>query len=98
MSDNILIKPLVTEKSTKSAEKSLKFAFKVARDANKLQIKKAVEAAYNVKVEGVNTQVTVGKKKTRQTKRGVSTGLKSPFKKAYVTLKKGENIDFYGSV
>ena len=98
MATNILIKPIVTEKSTKSSEKLLKYAFKVNRDANKLEIKKAVEAAYNVQVDAVNTQVTVGKKKTRQTKRGVSTGIKSAYKKAHVTLKKGEVIDFYGSV
>ncbi len=98
MATNVLIKPIVTEKSTKNSEKLLKYAFKVARDANKLEIKKAVEAAYNVQVEDVNTQVTVGKKKTRQTKRGLSTGVKPAYKKAHVTLKKGEVIDFYGAV
>ena len=98
MATNILIKPIVTEKSTKNSEKLQKYAFKVSRDANKLEIKKAVEAAYNVQVDAVNTQVTVGKKKSRQTKRGVATGIKSPYKKANVTLKKGEVIDFYGSV
>lgn len=98
MATNVLIKPIVTEKSTKSGEKLGKYAFKVARDANKLEIKKAIEAAYNVQVEDVNTQVTVGKKKSRQTKRGVATGIKSPYKKAHVTLKKGEVIDFYGAV
>jgi large subunit ribosomal protein L23 len=98
MATTILIKPIVTEKSTKNSEKLLKYAFRVAMDANKLEVKKAVEAAYNVQVDSVNTQVTVGKKKTRQTKRGVSTGIKSAYKKAHVTLKKGEVIDFYGSV
>lgn len=98
MSKDILIRPVVTEKSTKSGEKMGKYAFKVARDANKLEIKKAVETAYSVQVQAVNTHVNVGKKKTRQTKGGVSSGIKSPFKKAYVTLKKGDTIDFYGSV
>jgi len=98
MATNVLIKPIVTEKSTKSSEKLLKYAFKVNKEANKLEIKKAVEAAYNVQVDTVNTQVTVGKKKSRQTKRGVATGIKAAYKKAYVTLKKGETIDFYGSV
>ena len=98
MSNTVLIKPIVTEKSTKNSEKLSRYAFKVARDANKLSIKKAVEDAYNVKVEAVNTSVNVGKKKTRQTKTGVSSGIKPPYKKAYVTLKKGEAIDFYGSV
>jgi large subunit ribosomal protein L23 len=98
MANNVLIKPIVTEKSTKSGDKLRKYAFKVAKDANKLEIKKAIEAAYNVQVQDVNTQVNVGKKKSRQTKRGVSTGVRASFKKAYVTLKTGENIDFYGSV
>jgi len=98
MATSVLIKPIVTEKSTKSSDKHRKYAFKVVKDANKLEIKKAVESAYNVKVESVNTQVNVGKKKVRQTKRGLSTGIRSPFKKAHVTLKAGETIDFYGSV
>jgi len=98
MATSVLIKPIVTEKSTKSSEKLLKYAFKVNKDANKLEIKKAVEAAYNVQVDTVNTQITVGKKKSRQTKRGVATGIKAAYKKAHVTLKKGEVIDFYGSV
>src|ERR1700684_4267246 len=98
MENNAIIKPLVTEKSTKIGEKLNKYAFKVLRDSNKLEIKKAVEATYNVKVESVNTHVNVDKMKTRQTKRGLSTGLKAPYKKAYITLKKGETIDFYGSV
>jgi large subunit ribosomal protein L23 len=75
-----------------------KYAFKVIKTANKLEIKKAIEAAYNVKVEAVNTHVNVGKRKVRQTKGGISSGIKSSYKKAYVTLKKGETIDFYGSV
>jgi large subunit ribosomal protein L23 len=98
MAQNVIIKPVVTEKSTKNSEKLGRYVFKVERDANKISIKKAVEESYNVKVDAVNTGVTVGKKKTRQTKRGLSTGIKAPYKKAYVTLKKGETIDFYGSV
>lgn len=60
--------------------------------------RKLLKNLYNVKVEAVNTGVTVGKKKTRQTKKGLSTGIRAAYKKAYVTLKKGETIDFYGSV
>jgi len=98
MATNVLIKPIITEKSTKSGEKAGKYAFRVAKNANKLEIKKAVEAAYSVQVENVNTQVNVGKKKVRQTKKGIAIGMKPSFKKAYVTLKKGESIDFYGNV
>ena len=95
---NILIKPIVTEKSTKLGEKFNRYAFRVDKDANRLQIKKAVETAYNVKVEDVNTAVIPGKLKVRQTKQGIAKGMKASFKKAYVTLKEGQIIDFYGTV
>ena len=95
---NILIKPIVTEKSTKLGEKFNRYAFRGDKDANRLQIKKAVETAYNVKVEDVNTAVIPGKLKVRQTKQGIAKGMKSSFKKAYVTLKEGQVIDFYGTV
>ncbi len=98
MATNVLIRPVVTEKSTKSTEKLGRYAFRVEKTANKLEIKKAVEATYNVQVAMVNTTVTVGKKKTRQTTKGMAVGMKPSYKKAYVTLKKGEAIDFYGSV
>ena len=95
---NILIKPIITEKSTKLGDKFNRYAFKVDRDANKLQIKKAIEVTYNVKVEDVNTAVIPGKMKVRQTKKGVARGMKAAYKKAYVTLKEGETIDLYGTV
>jgi large subunit ribosomal protein L23 len=98
MAANVLIKPIVTEKSTKSSEKLGRYAFRVVKSANKLEIKKAIEAAYNVQVVDVNTVVNVGKKKTRQTTKGLAVGMKPSYKKAYVTLKQGEAIDFYGSV
>jgi large subunit ribosomal protein L23 len=94
----VLIKPLITEKSTRSTEKLGRYAFKVLKTANKLEIKKAVEEVYGVKVADVNTIVNVGKKKVRYTKQGVASGMKPSYKKAYVTLKAGENIDFYGNV
>ncbi len=98
MADKVLVKPIITEKSTKQSEKKNTYALRVAKDANKLEIKKAVEAYYNVQVDGVNTSVNVGKKKVRYTKKGVASGMKPSFKKAYVTLKSGETIDFYGNV
>ena len=98
MSTNVLIKPIISEKSTKSTEKLNRYAFKVQRAANKLEIKKAIEQTYSVQVEDVNTVTTVGKAKVRQTKRGMAQGMKAPYKKAYVTLKKGETIDFFGNV
>jgi large subunit ribosomal protein L23 len=98
MAKNVLIKPLITEKSTKLGEKRNTYAFKVERDANKLEIKKAVQDMYSVQITAVNTVVNVGKKKVRYTKKGVASGMKPAYKKAYVTLKAGETIDFYGNV
>lgn len=92
---NILIKPLITEKATKLSEKLGQYAFVVNRSSNKLQIKKAVEEMFGVNVMDVSTSVTPGKLKSKNTKKGVVVGMKSAAKKAYITLAKGETIDFY---
>jgi large subunit ribosomal protein L23 len=96
MAKNILIKPLVTEKS-ESLAKLGQYAFKVAKDANKIEIQKAVEEMFNVAVTAVNTAVLPGKTKTRQSKRSVMRGQKPSFKKAYITLAKGEKLEFFGA-
>jgi len=70
----------------------------VAKEANKLEIKAAVEKMYGVKVDNVNTQQYVGKVKTRNTTQGVAIGRVNRSKKAIVTLKQGEVIDFYASI
>lgn len=95
---DILLKPIVTEKMTSQGEKFNRYGFLVALKANKLQIKKAVEDLYGVKVESVNTINYGGKSKTRYTKSGVMTGRTSATKKAIVTLAKGETIDFYSNI
>ncbi len=94
----ILIKPIITEKMTAQAEKLNRYGFVVAKEANKLQIKAAVEKMYGVKVDTVNTQQYVGKVKTRNTTQGVAIGRVNRNKKAIVTLKQGEVIDFYASI
>lgn len=94
----ILIKPIITEKMTAQAEKLNRYGFVVAKEANKLEIKAAVEKMYNVKVDSVNTQQYVGKVKTRNTTRGLAVGRVNRGKKAIVTLKQGEVIDFYASI
>lgn len=86
----ILLAPHVSEKATMIAEKHRQVVFKVRRDANKLEIKKAVEGLFNVKVESVNTTLTKGKNK----RFGRSLGRRQDFKKAYVSLKEGFDIDF----
>lgn len=94
----ILIKPIVSEKSNKLSEKKNTYTFRVGRKANKLEIKKAVEDFYNVKVEDVHTMVAPRKSKNRMTKSGYIQGSKPAYKKAYVTVADGETIDFYGNV
>jgi large subunit ribosomal protein L23 len=86
----VIVAPVISEKSTRAAEKSNQAVFKVLRDAHKPEIKNAVEKLFNVKVEGVRTLNVKGK-----TKRfGQSMGVRSDWKKAYVTLAEGQEIDF----
>ena len=82
----IIIKPIVTEKLTIQGEKLNRYGFIVDREANKLQIKAAVEQIYNVTVADVNTVNYHGKRKSRYTKAGMLTGRANHYKKAYVTL------------
>lgn len=95
---SIVIKPVITEKMTAMGEKLNRYGFIVHRKANKLQIKQAVEELYGVQVQCVNTMVTPGKAKTRYTKSGFISGQTSARKKAIVTLKEGETIDFYSNI
>jgi large subunit ribosomal protein L23 len=95
---NVIIKPLVTEKSTHVQQTRNAYAFEVHANANKPEIKKAVEKQYNVNVERVNTMNIMGKKKVRYTQAGVLAGRKPNYKKAIVTLASGEVIDFYSNV
>lgn len=95
---DILIKPIVTEKMTQQAERFNRYGFMVERKATKPQIKKAVEGLYSVTVANVNTLVHGGKVKSRYTKGGVITGKTNAYKKAIVTLEKGQSIDFYSNI
>lgn len=93
-----IVKPLVTEKVTDLTEKHNVFCFVVRPEANKLQIQNEVEALYNVKVVSVNTVNYAGKNKSRYTKAGLLRGKTNAFKKAYVTLREGESIDFFSNI
>lgn len=86
----VLLAPHVSEKATMIAEKHNQVVFKVRRDANKLEIKKAVEELFKVEVESVNTTLTKGKNR----RFGGTIGRRQDFKKAYVSLKAGSDIDF----
>lgn len=95
----VIIKPLVTEKMTAITEMANnRFGFIVRPDANKFQIKNEVEALYKVTVVDVNTMKYDGKLKSRYTKGGVISGRTNAFKKAIVTLKEGDTIDFYSNI
>ena len=94
----IIQTPDITEKMTTISEKLNKFAFIVDKNANKYQIKDAVEKLYDVNVVAVNTMNYAGKKKSRYTKSGVITGRTAAFKKAVVTLKEGQTIDFFSNI
>lgn len=94
---SILKKPLLTEKLTALNEQG-KYAFEVDRKANKIEIKKEIQSRYGVTVEKISTMRTQGKLKSRNTKSGVVTGRTASTKKAIVTLKEGEVIDFYSGI
>jgi large subunit ribosomal protein L23 len=94
----IIIKPIVTEKMTAITDKFNRYGFRVMPDANKIEIAKAVEDIYNVTVINVNTLNYRGKNKSRNTKSGIIKGKESAFKKAIVTLKEGDTIDFYSNI
>ena len=93
------LETIVTEKMTKTTDKRPnRYGFIVRPEANKLQIKEEVERLYNVTVLDVNTLLYMGKRSQRYTKAGLIKGKKSAFKKAIVTLKEGETIDFYSNI
>ncbi len=94
----ILVKPILTEKAENLSEKQGKYSFVVNKKANKIEIKKAIEAQYNVSVLSVNTSIRPAKAKRRNTKSGVVVGMQPSFKKAFVTLAEGEEIDLYGEM
>ena len=94
----IIIKPIVTERMTIQGEKLNRYGFIVDREANKLEIKAAVEQMYNVTVADVNTMNYHGKRKSRYTKAGMLKGRTNHYKKAIVTVAGEDKIDFYANI
>jgi large subunit ribosomal protein L23 len=94
----VILKPIITEKMTQMGEKLNRYGFKVDKRANKLQIAQAIKDLYGVEVAAVNTMVFSGKNKSRFTKSGVLSGRTNTYKKAIITLAKGETIDFYSNI
>jgi large subunit ribosomal protein L23 len=95
---SILKKPLITEKSTRISEKLNQYGFVVAKDATKPEIKEAIEKMYGVSVANISTAIYAGKTKSRFTKRGIFNGRRPSYKKAIVTLKEGQKIDFFANI
>ncbi|MBS1588244.1 MAG: 50S ribosomal protein L23 [Bacteroidetes bacterium] len=92
---DVLVRPVLTEKVNAQMEKSGRYTFEVDRNANKLEVKKAVEEFYGVKVNDVNTVIVPGKNKARYTKAGFLKGVRPAYKKATVTLAAGDSIDLF---
>lgn len=95
---SILIKPIITEKATNQSELFNRYTFVVAKNANKLEIKNAVEQAYGVTIESVKTMNYPANRKTKYTKSGIVEAKSGAYKKAVVQLAEGENIDFYSNI
>ena len=95
---SIIIKPIITEKITKEGEVFNRFGFVVDKKANKVEIKKAVEAAYGISVVSVNTMNYRADRTTKYTKSGLISGKTNSYKKAVVQVKEGETIDFYNNI
>ena len=95
---NILIRPVISEKMTKQTERLHKYAFIVSEKANRIEIARAIEDFYGVRVESVNTIRYEGKKRSRNTKKGIFLGRTNSYKKAIVTLRKGDVIDFFSNI
>ena len=92
---NPLLRPLLTEKSTGLTEKKGQYVFVVKPDADKTDIKKAVETKFGVEVKSIRTINCLGKSRSQNTRKGRVTGKKSDWKKAIITLEKGQSIDYY---
>lgn len=94
--ESLLIKPILTEKMLALQEDGRKYAFHVDKHANKIEIKRAVEAKFSVPVTSVKTVNVKGKTKRMNTRKGLTHGRRSDWKKAIVTLAEGHSIDFFG--
>ena len=95
---SVIIKPIITEKITKDGEIFNRFGFVVAKKANKVEIKKAIEASYGVTVVAVNTMNYRADRTVKYTKSGLISGKTNAYKKAVVEVKEGETIDFYTNI
>jgi large subunit ribosomal protein L23 len=93
----VVLSPVISEKSMDHTQRG-KYTFRVHDDANKLQVKAAVEELFKVEVVDVNVLTTKAKEKTRGRRRGRNRGFTSPWKKAVVTLAAGQKIEFFEGI
>lgn len=93
--NEILIRPILTEKILKLQESERKYAFKVTKNANKVMVKQAIQDRFDVIVEEVNIANIKGKSKQMNTRRGITRGKRSDWKKAIITLREGDVINFF---
>ena len=91
----ILLFPILTEKMLKMQETDRKYAFKVEKNANKIDVKKAIQSRFDVTVEKVNIVNVKGKTKQMNTRRGITRGKRADWKKAVITLREGDSINFF---
>jgi len=93
----VVLRPVISEKSMDETQRG-KYTFRVHSDANKLQVKQAVEELFKVEVVDVNVLTTKAKEKVRSRRRGRTRGWTSPWKKAVVTLAAGQKIEFFEGI
>ena len=96
--NDIILKPILTEKMADLGERLNRYAFEVSSKANKIEIKNAVEAAYGVSVTSVRTINVRPDRRVRYTKTGIQTGKTNAIKKAIVQVAEGDTIDFYANI
>ena len=94
----IQIIPILTEKATAIGAAGNRYTFRVAPDANKYQIREAIEKTYDVKVTGISTMNYDGRKRQRYSRGGVVRGKSAAFKKAVVTIAQDQTINFYSNI
>ncbi len=97
VASEVIIKPVISEKSMDETQRG-KYTFRVHGDANKLQVKHAIEELFKVDVVTVNVLTTKAKEKVRNRKRGRTTGWTTPWKKAVVTVAAGQKIEFFEGI
>ena len=95
---SILVKLIITEKATDLSELRNCYTFVVEKSANKIEIKQAIESAYGVTVNKVRTVVHPAIRSAKNTKKGLVIGVKGAYKKAFIQLADGQNIDFYSNI